>query len=82
MLLKEAHYRGADVVATICPLCQFNLDAYQKKVRKEYDLEPMPVIYFSQLLGMAFGLSEEKIGFRRNIVPAEPVLKRRIAHGA
>jgi heterodisulfide reductase subunit B len=42
----------------------------------------MPVIYFSQLLGMAFGLSEEKIGFRRNIVPAEPVLKRRIAHGA
>jgi heterodisulfide reductase subunit B len=82
MLLKEAHYRGADVVATICPLCQFNLDAYQKKVRKEYDLEPIPVIYFTQLLGMAFGLSEKKIGFRRNIVPAEPVLKRRIAHGA
>jgi heterodisulfide reductase subunit B len=81
-ILAEAHYRGADVVATICPLCQFNLDAYQKKVRGKYDLEPIPVVYFTQLIGEAFGLPEEKIGFRRNIVPAEPVLKRRIAHGA
>lgn len=81
-LLAEAHYRGADVVATICPLCQFNLDAYQKKVRGKYDLEPIPVVYFTQLLGESFGLPEEKIGFKRNIVPAEPVLKRRIAHGA
>jgi heterodisulfide reductase subunit B len=81
-ILAEAHYRGADVVATICPLCQFNLDAYQKKVRGKYDLEPIPVVYFTQLLGEAFGLSKEKIGFERNIVPAEPVLKRRIAHGA
>jgi heterodisulfide reductase subunit B len=80
MLLKEAHHRGADVIATICPLCQFNLEGYQHQVRQKYHIDPMPVVYFTQLMGLALGVSAEKVGLNRSIVPAEPVMKRRMAH--
>jgi len=78
-LLKEAQEKGADMVATICPLCQFNLEVYQDQVAKEYDLDPIPVIYFTQILGLALGLSHEQLGLQRSIVPVEPVLERRTA---
>jgi heterodisulfide reductase subunit B len=82
MLIKEAHHRGADMIATICPLCQFNLEGYQHQVCEKYKVDPIPVVYFTQLMGLALGLSAEKVGLNRSLVPAEPVLKRRVANAA
>ena len=45
ILLKEAAKRGADCIATVCPLCQFNLDAYHAQVTKEYEPLPIPTDY-------------------------------------
>ncbi len=73
-LLKEAVRRGADVIATICPLCQFNLDGYQDKISSRFGKISIPVLYFTQLLGLALGLSEEELAIHRGIVPAGPVL--------
>jgi hypothetical protein len=72
VLLREAMRRGANVLATTCPLCQFNLDAYQGDISSNYQ-QPvkMPIVYFTQLMGLAFGISAEKLGLQRCIVPME-----------
>jgi heterodisulfide reductase subunit B len=74
ILLKEAQRRGANVMATVCPLCQFNLDAYQGDIGRRYEPVTMPVVYFTQLLGLALGLSEKELGLHRCIVPFDSVL--------
>jgi heterodisulfide reductase subunit B len=69
-LLKEAKKRGADVIVTICPLCQHNLECYQGGMEKKYDSElSIPVLYFTQLIGLALGIDEKELGLNRAIVP-------------
>lgn len=69
ILLKEAIKRGADVIATACPLCQFNLDSYHDQISAQWEQVRIPVVYFTQLMGLAFGLSERELGLQRSIVP-------------
>jgi heterodisulfide reductase subunit B len=70
ILLKEAQKRGADVVATACPLCQFNLECYQDNMSKQYkERVQFPVAYFSQLVGLALGVPERKLGMQRLFIP-------------
>ncbi|RMD95870.1 MAG: disulfide reductase, partial [Calditrichaeota bacterium] len=67
ILLHDAAKRGANCIATLCPLCHFNLDMYQKKILKTYDsFEEIPVLYFTQLMGLAFGLPAKKLGIQRS----------------
>jgi heterodisulfide reductase subunit B2 len=68
ILLKEAARKGAEAIVTICPLCQFNLDAYQAEIRKATN-EPidMPILYFTQVLGYALGGDPKKLGLHRGI---------------
>jgi heterodisulfide reductase subunit B len=65
-LLKAA--KGADCIATVCPMCQMNLDSYQKQVSKAKgeDLR-ISVLYLSQLMGIAFGLNEEALKLDLNM---------------
>jgi heterodisulfide reductase subunit B len=54
----------------VCPLCQMNLESYQGLVSKELGhAVRLPVLYLTQLLGLAFGLSEAQLGMEHNIVP-------------
>jgi heterodisulfide reductase subunit B len=69
ILHNEARKRGADCLATVCPLCQFNLDAYHAPLRAQYGPVVVPTVYFTQLMGLAFGLPEEDLGLRRAAVP-------------
>jgi heterodisulfide reductase subunit B len=70
ILIKEAERAGADVIATACPLCQFNLECFQDKIKAKYGLEKeVPVAYFTQLMGIALGIDEVKLGMRRLFVP-------------
>ena len=73
ILLKEAVRRGADVIATICPLCQFNLDAYHDQLARQWGPVPIPTVYFTQLMGLAFGLPESQLGLNRNFVRMKPL---------
>ncbi len=73
-LLKEAHRREADVMVTTCPLCQFNLECYQTDImRYNNDDIEIPVIYFTQLMGIAFGLSKKTLGLQRLLIPVSEV---------
>jgi heterodisulfide reductase subunit B len=69
ILLKEAISRGADVIATVCPLCQFNLDGYHRQIAAKYEPVRIPTVYFTQLMGLAFGLNEKQLGLNRVLVP-------------
>jgi heterodisulfide reductase subunit B2 len=66
LLLKEAQKRGADLLLTCCPLCQHNLECYQERINRIYSEEiNLPVAYFTQLVGIALGLSEKELGMQR-----------------
>ncbi|MEW6457258.1 MAG: CoB--CoM heterodisulfide reductase iron-sulfur subunit B family protein [Acidobacteriota bacterium] len=72
ILIEEAIKRGANCIAVLCPLCQFNLEAYQESINKMYKSNfNMPILYFTQVMGMAFGLSKQSLGMKRSIVSAE-----------
>jgi heterodisulfide reductase subunit B len=74
-LLRNAIDNGADAIVTICPLCQFNLDNYQDKINSIYnDNTRIPVVYLSQILGIAFGLKPDELGIQKHAVKFEPVL--------
>jgi len=70
-LLLCAQRDGADCIAVACPLCQINLDAYQQSINKAYGSDfKIPIVYFTQLVGLAIGLKPEELGLQRCIVPA------------
>lgn len=76
-ILKEAHERGADVIATACPLCQGNLDMRQSEVAKATGTRyNIPILYFTQLMGLAFGISEEELSLGSHIVSTAPLLEK------
>jgi heterodisulfide reductase subunit B len=74
ILLHEAQRRGADLMTTVCPLCQFNLDAYQDDISAKHGPVKMPVTYFTQMMGLAFGLDPKEVGLQRQIVSADEAL--------
>jgi heterodisulfide reductase subunit B2 len=74
-LLLCAQQDKAHCIAVTCPLCQLNLDAYQTKVNKIYKTNfNLPIVYFTQLMGIAFGLDSKGLGFSKSIVPAKNVI--------
>lgn len=77
-ILKSAQAAGAEAIATNCPLCQFNLDKQQAEMQKIYaGYQPIPVFYFSQLMGLALGLDASDYGWDRHYIDARPLLDDR-----
>ncbi|MBX7236812.1 MAG: CoB--CoM heterodisulfide reductase iron-sulfur subunit B family protein [Caldilineales bacterium] len=76
-LLKNATDYNADVIVTLCPMCQLNLDGYQELVNQHFGTDyHIPILYFTQLMGLAFGLPARALGFGKEIVPANPALAK------
>jgi succinate dehydrogenase / fumarate reductase cytochrome b subunit len=73
--LINAKAAGADVIVTPCPLCHLALDAYQVKVNKMTGRKiDMPVLHFSQLVGLAAGMSVEEMQMGRHMIDPRPAL--------
>jgi heterodisulfide reductase subunit B len=71
-ILKDAAARGADCIAVACPLCHNNLDTKQSEIRAEYGIaRPIPVLFISQLIGLAFGLEPAELNLEHNFVPVD-----------
>jgi heterodisulfide reductase subunit B len=69
-LLAAARQSGADVIVTTCPLCHFNLEAYQGRINTVYGTDfAVPILYFTQLLGILLGLDPKKLGLDASFVP-------------
>ena len=77
-ILAMAKAAGADCIATACPLCQMNLDLRQKDTEKASgETFNLPVFYFTQLLGLAFGISRKDLGLRSLVVSPKQLLADR-----
>lgn len=78
-LLSMAQEIGADGIVTACPLCQNNLDTRQEGLElkgKKYS-SLLPIFYFTELMGLAFGIKESDRWFSRHLVDPRPLLKER-----
>ena len=70
-IIAHARESGAEAIAVACPLCHTNLDARQFQMKLE---EPMPVLYFTQLMAIALGMPE-KAALHKNLVDPRPLLR-------
>ena len=69
-LLACAKENGADAIVTTCPLCHFNLEAYQEKINKAYGTSfSIPILYFTQLLGVVLGIDAHRLGLDASFIP-------------
>jgi heterodisulfide reductase subunit B len=76
-ILKEAKKAGADVIVTLCPLCHLMLDAKQKSLEARHGEKiGIPVLYVTQLVGIALGLSPDELGLNMNAVSPMPLVER------
>ena len=76
-LVKGAADGGADLIAALCPMCQLNLDAFQGPMNKYCKTDyHMPVLYFTQLVGLAFGMDPSALGIGSELVNARPALAK------
>jgi heterodisulfide reductase subunit B len=76
-LLKNAADYNADAIVTLCPMCQLNLDAYQADVNSYFGTNyHIPILYFTQMMGLAFGVPAETLGIGKEFVDARPALAK------
>ncbi|MHC4641606.1 MAG: CoB--CoM heterodisulfide reductase iron-sulfur subunit B family protein [Planctomycetota bacterium] len=74
-ILEEAKAVGANAIVVGCPLCHANLDTRQGEVEQEYDAQyGIPIVYFTQLMGLALGVPLKKLGFQKHFVSADALL--------
>jgi len=75
--IEQAKEAGADAIVTPCPLCHLSLDAWQQKLEettgRRFD---MPILHLSQLIGVAAGIPDSALKFRRHVVSVDPVLEK------
>ena len=75
-ILKAAKLAGADVIATECPTCHTGLEMHQIRAEKTLgETVDIKILYFTQLIGVALGLSPRKVGVHENISKSMPLLK-------
>jgi heterodisulfide reductase subunit B len=78
-LLQNAQDYRADVILCACPMCQLNLDAYQARVNSFFGTNfNLPIVFFTQLIGVALGIEMKKLGFGKELVAAEPVIRAKL----
>lgn len=76
-LISSADNYKADLMVTVCPMCQMNLDAYQNETNHHFHTNyKMPILFFTQLIGLAFGIDPKKLGFGRELVSAGEAMSR------
>ena len=75
--IEQAMEAGADAMVTPCPLCHLSLDAWQSKLKATTGRDfAMPILHLSQLIGVAAGISESALKFKRHVVSVQPVLEK------
>lgn len=79
-ILTMAHRAGAECLVVACPLCQLNLDFRQPEAKQKEDgLPDIPVVYITQLLGLALGLSPRDLALEALTISAAPLASKSAA---
>jgi heterodisulfide reductase subunit B len=76
-IVKCAADSGADALVTLCPMCQLNLDVYQDAANRFFETNyQVPVLFFTQVIGVALGLTARELGFGQEFVDARVALNK------
>lgn len=70
-ILAMAREYSTDVICVVCPLCQFNLDSREKKLGFN-----IPVLYLTQIMGMAFGISPKDLALDKMFTKPKELISR------
>ena len=78
-ILEDARAVGAMAVVVACPLCHVNLDTRQAEIEKKYGTKfDLPILFFSQVMGLAFGLTPEQLAMHKHLVSPMPLVEQKI----
>ncbi|MGB9902181.1 CoB--CoM heterodisulfide reductase iron-sulfur subunit B family protein [Methanothrix sp.] len=76
-ILMSAKRAGADVIMAVCPLCHLMLDAKQGTIERRYGVDlRIPVLYITQLAGIALGLGPDDLALEMNSISPLPLVER------
>jgi len=75
-ILQSARSAGAQALAVACPMCHSNLDFRQQAINKQGKVQPIPVLFISQLVGLSMGIDPARLGLSRHFISPEPLLQR------
>jgi heterodisulfide reductase subunit B len=76
-LISSADQYHADLMVTLCPMCQMNLDAYQTETNRHFGTNyHMPIMFFTQLIGLAFGMDPKDLGVGLELTDASAALNK------
>jgi heterodisulfide reductase subunit B len=68
-LLDKTLQAGAEAIVVACPLCQSNLDSWQEEISREAGKKyELPILYFTELIGLALGHQDAGKWFKRHFV--------------
>ncbi len=75
-ILESAHDHGADMIVTPCAVCQMNTEAYQSEINAKFNTKfDIPVVFYSQLMSVAFGRSSKEAALNGQLVKADKLEK-------
>ncbi len=77
-ILDNALAVGADLMVTACPMCHINIDTRQAPLKLD---KPMPIMFITQLMGLAFGLNPHVLGLDKHMVDTRPIVERVLGPG-
>ena len=80
-IIEDARAHGAEAIVVACPMCHSNLDMRQKAMMERGE-EPMPVLFVTQVVGLALGLPAAELGLDRHFVDTEPFIRRLVEQAA
>ncbi len=76
-ILDDAQSRGADAIIVACPMCHSNLDMRRNEINKNLSTDnEIPVVYITQIIGLALGIDPKKLGFDKHFVPTDKFLHK------
>lgn len=74
-ILNSAVKNGAEAIALTCPVCYFNLDKKQEEMAQKFsDFKPIPILYFTELLGLALDVDKKLFDFEKHFIDPRPLL--------
>jgi heterodisulfide reductase subunit B len=77
-LLQAAEDCGAEVIATECPTCHSGLEMHQVRAETKFGIKTkVKILYFTQLLGLALGLSARKVAIHENVSDSIDLLEEK-----
>jgi len=76
-ILENAKKVGAEAIVVACPMCHGNLDTRQAEISAKGKRYSLPILYFTQLMGLAMGIDSNKLSLKTHLVTPLPLLKRK-----